>query len=238
MDAPTRPSALAARLAGAAPGGALGVALALASLLIGARPARADRSFSVILKGGVSIATWYGDLPTDPLFANGSRVGVGAGVGFSFGLTRLIAVQPELLYVEKGTSLGDVTLTDAYGASTGTAHDVLAVDYIELPVLARIALPHARQAAPYLIVGPALGMRGAQRQKVSGDVHLSQAIRFVKDTDVGVAFGIGTEVGSGPRRFEAEARYTLGLTQATEPSYSTNARNGALLLLLGVAIHP
>jgi hypothetical protein len=213
----------------------------LALLLAAALPApaaRAARDVSVGLKAGISAANWHGEIPIDDLIQRHTRYAFSGGIAVHLGLDRTFAFQPELLYVQKGTSLGDIELTDPFGTPTGTAHVVLAANYLELPLLLRVALPGVGHTAPYLIAGPTLGMRGAQRQIVTGDIKASQAIHFVKETDVGAAFGVGAEVGSGKGRFNIESRYTLGLTDATQPEFSDNARNGALLVMVGVALHP
>jgi hypothetical protein len=206
-------------------------------LLLAAAPAHAVAPMAVGIKGGLSAATWHGDLPEGP-FAHDTRFGFGAGLSFGFGFNRLITLQPELLYVQKGMSLGEVTVTDPYGTPTGSAHVILAVSYLEMPILARVALPHMANAMPYVVLGPTIGMRGAQREVLTGDLKLSQAIHFVKETDFGAAFGIGAEMGQGSARFNVETRYTLGLTNTTESYYSDNVRNGALLVMVGVALHP
>jgi hypothetical protein len=53
-----------------------------------------------------------------------------------------------------------------------------------------------------------------------------------------VALGVGAEIGHGRVRASVESRYTLGLTPATDSSYSNNARNSAVLIMAGLAIHP
>src|SRR5262249_23203038 len=93
------------------------------------------------LKGGLSAATLRGHLPTDPYVPHSTRFGFGGGVSAAFGVSGRLAFQPELNYVQKGTSLGDISETDANGNVTGKAHVALAFDYLELPLLARISFP-------------------------------------------------------------------------------------------------
>lgn len=206
-------------------------------LLFAGGPAAAVPTPSIGLKGGLCASTFRGDLPS-ALEPHSTKYGFGGGLSFSFDVGHGIGVQPELLFVMKGTSLGDLTLTDSNGTPVGTASVALAIDYIELPVLAHVTLPHRARTVPYLLLGPTLGLRGAQRQKVHGDVHLSLPLHVAKETDVGAAFGLGAEIGAGRARFTVEGRYTLGLSAATEPYFSDSARNGALMILTGVAIHP
>ena len=48
--------------------------------------------------------------------------------------------------------------------------------------------------------------------------------------------GTDFEMGRGPVCGTFEARYTLGLTPATEDLYSGDARNGDLLVMVGLAL--
>ena len=213
------------------------VAVATALALLTAWPALAA-TLSIGLKGGLTASNFSGDLPTDPFEPHTTKLGFGGGLAFGFDVGHGIAIQPELLFVMKGTSLGKVDITDNSGSTVGHARIALALDYIEVPLLARFSLPGNGRTSPYMVLGPTLGLRGAQRQKMHGDVNLSLPLNIAKETDVGAALGMGAEVGTGRGRFNIEGRYTLGLSAATESYFSDTARNGAMMILVGVAIHP
>ena len=66
------------RLSAAIPSAALAAVLAL-----GPGDASAARLTTIGLKGGLSVATFHGSLPTDPFVRNGSRLGAAGGVSFS-----------------------------------------------------------------------------------------------------------------------------------------------------------
>jgi hypothetical protein len=213
----------------------LGIALLVLAVCVPVMSAAAP--IAVGIKGGLSAATLHGDLPSDPFVEHGTRLGVGGGLSVTIGMGGRFALQPEMLYVMKGTSLGDVDLTDDSGNSLGTARVTEAIDYLELPVLARAALPATALLRPFLVAGPTLGVRLSQRLRTKGIENDSlQELDFVKRVDLGAALGAGVELG-GRGRCVLEARYTLGLTQAAETTYSDDARNGALLVMAGIAIH-
>lgn len=188
------------------------------------------------LKCGASLATLHGALPTDGLIENGWKGGFAAGAWVFHDLGRSFAIQLETNYVSKGTTLGSIEVTDPFGTPIGTFRVSEVASYLEIPVLLRISIPTGGVAAPFFLAGPAAGFRLAQKVRVSGLVGFSADIDTFKAADLGAALGAGLELGRGPVRGTLETRYTLGLTGATEDFYSTDARNGALLFALGVAI--
>ena len=214
----------------------LGIAVFALALCIPGTTAAAP--IAVAIKAGLSAATLHGNLPTDPFVKHGTRLGLGGGLSVTIGMRGRFALQPEMLYVMKGTSLGEADLTNSSGTVIGTAKVTEANDYLEFPLLARVSIAARGPVAPYLLAGTALGMRLSQKLKGVGGNGTSTDLDFVKKSDVGVALGGGCEVGRGRARLSFEVRYTRGLTHATEATYSDDARNGALLAMAGVAFHP
>lgn len=214
------------------------VSVVLAFVLLSAAiPGAAAEFTSVGFKGGLCAATLHGDLPTDPFVSNATRYGFGGGVSLTFAMGGAFSIQPEILYVMKGTSLGSVDITDPGGNVLGTADLTEAVDYIEIPILARFGPTASGSLSPYLLVGPSIGVRLSQQLELSGSTNVSGDIDLFRSADLGITLGPGVELGRGGARALLEARYTLGLTDAGEDTYSTSARNGALLVLAGISVH-
>ena len=206
----------------------------LAALLV---PAAASAAVGVIgIRAGLSVATLHGALPTDVVLQNGWKLGFGGGILLSIPLAGGVSLQPELNYVTKGTSLGTVDLTDSTGTSFGTAEILTALAYLEVPVLARVSLPGGL-VSPYLVAGPVLGIRVSQQLRIKGSVSFATDLQDFRAVDLGVAAGGGLELGRGPVRAIVEGRYTRGLTPAAEDSFSSDARNGSILISMGVALH-
>jgi hypothetical protein len=204
-----------------------------AGLTLIAAPAEA---VTVHLKAGFSAATLHGELPVDPFVTRGMRKGVGGGLAVSIPVRHGFSIQPELLYVMKGTTMGEVEFTDAFGNPTGQVATVIQVnDYLEVPVLARIDLPMRGASPPWLLVGPAVGFRLSNDFVVTGEPGMTRDLASVRPVDVGLALGLGAALG----RVSLETRYTLGLTTAGRPTTaSQNGRNGALLAMVGFALRP
>lgn len=215
-------------------------ALVIALLASGAAEAGVT---GLSLKGGLSLATFHGDLPFSPLVPNDYRSAGGGGLAVTFG-TGAWLFQPEVLYVSKGTSLRRSELTDAGGSVVGTIETNLVVNYLEVPLLARLGFRSQGTVSPYLIGGPTVGFRTSQDYQVAGAIQSSNEIGFFHPMDLGVALGSGFELGRGAHRGLFEVRYTIGLITATRDLAVANqpmavlgsdARNGNLLVMAGLA---
>ena len=97
----------------------IALAAVAAALVSGSASAADITGFG--LKGGLSVSTLHGRLPTDALFQNETRLGAGGGVSLCIRLGEHVWLQPEVLYVAKGTSLGKIGLSDSSG-EIGRAH--------------------------------------------------------------------------------------------------------------------
>lgn len=119
-----------------------------------------------------------------------SKAGVLAGLVARVGLTRRLAVQPELLYEQKG-------LID-----THAPHLVHRLNYLDLPVLVRY---EAR--AFFLEAGPQVGWLLAAKQVNAG--YALDTKYLCQPVDVGYAVGGGHQFGGG---FGIGLRYNGGFT--------------------------
>lgn len=162
--------------------------LALAALLA-APAALAQTTFG--LRAGLNVATIIPDSDTD-LVDRGAKLGFVGGVFAEVPLTSAFAVQPEVLYTQKGVSRDESGEPD------------IGVDYLEVPVLAKVALPVSPLLDLDVYAGPALAIKLGNDDEVS-------TVRY-NSTNLGVAVGVG--VASGP--FGVDARYTFSVADATE----------------------
>lgn len=125
-----------------------------------------------------------------------------------------LAVQPELLYTQKG-SQGNV----------GNLNTKFSMNYIEVPVLLRYMFSTSGDSKLFLVFGPALALN------VKGEVVLSSGGKFLsidmanqKSVDFGLVMGGGVSIESGHTRILLEARYTVGLSNAFSdvPPFDSN----------------
>lgn len=155
-----------------------------------------------------------------------SRISWLLGGFVNFDLSPNFALQPELLYSRKGAKLD-------FDGDQAT----LAVDYIEIPVLAQIRFP-SQGVTPYFLVGPALSFKsGCEAQVESGgtevSVDCSEIDVNLKDTDFSLIGGVGIEV----RNFTASLRYDYGLSRVIDDAGDIDVFNRTITLAVGYAFH-
>lgn len=147
-----------------------------------------------------------------------SHLGPTGGVFMTLPLPGPIAVQPEVLYVAKGTSLDLGGIASAY-----------VVDYLEVPLLARYELPRGL----YVAAGPSVAYRLRARHRIEFDgsteaVDLADAVKTV---DLGIVGALGLQVG----RWVADARYTHGLADIdADTTDDVRMKNRAFAVTAGI----
>jgi hypothetical protein len=190
-------------------------------LLIGPAAARSEvTGFGV--KAGVAMSNIFGRDVYDQKF----RTGFSYGIFMTYGFGRAFAVQPELLFVMKGSKYINGRGSDAY-------RETMSLEYVELPILAKLYLPISRAFKAHVFAGPvpAMNIRARVNAKFAGESQ-EETLDNVMGVDVGLAAGAGIEVPWGKGRITFDARYTAGLTTLSKEA-DDDIRNGALSFLLG-----
>lgn len=187
--------------------------LALLFTLAGAVPAAAQITYGA--KVGVNVANVSFDADED--VPTSGRTGLLAGVFVTIPLGWL-TVQPEAIYTVKGASLDLDGFTSDY-----------IVDYVEVPVLARVRLPRNT----YVVAGPAMAfrLRARSRTAFGGSTEEFDLDKDIESFDLGVVGGVGLDVG----RWVVDARYTHGLRDIdADTSDDVRARHRVVSLSAGI----
>lgn len=167
---------------------------------------------SIGLRGGYSIST----LKNYPLELGNLEVEEGLTYGnfnailFEIGITPLLAIQPEINYLEKGGVIRSKGNNDFKFS--------LKVNYLEAPVLAKFRLGSGPLKG-YVITGPSVGYAIDGKSKViTGEVSEAERIRFDnsfgadgrKDNrfDISGVVGGGVQYKLGPGSIVLDARAT------------------------------
>lgn len=198
------------------------------AMVVGAHPAAAGISRFGI-DAGLSAARHFGDAG-----ATDHRMGFGGGIAATIPVTASCSLQPELLYVMKGGVVPRIELVDGSGTTIGSMSLTYAVDYIEIPVLARISVPTTGRVAPFFLAGPAVAFKITEALRGSPE-EIPDRRDDLASTDIGLAFGAGVELGRERRRWQIEARYTAGVSNALADPVGYRVRNGAFLVTAGLA---
>ena len=172
---------------------------------------------------------------------DGPRTGFTVGGALHVPLRGRLSFQPELHYTQRGGS----------GTPPGTVAITTALDYLELPLLARLDLG-ARTAAlrPFVLGGATIGYRircevvtpaplGSGAVDTGCDnatLPLTSTFPLTGETralDHGLVLGGGAEFTLGGQRMTLGARYTLGTADVAARGDRV-VRTRAVQLLLGV----
>ena len=164
-----------------------------------------------------------------------SNTGICAAGFITINITEMFAIQPEVLYIKKGTKY-----EEGINGETGTLWFNLT--YLEIPVLAKIMVPTQGSVKPFLFAGPAVALKLSTKLKaeVGGDsieVESEELNEMLKGTDFGLVIGGGLDIGlgaPGTGSISVDIRYSLGLTNIFDvEGEEIKVRNGAFSLMVG-----
>jgi hypothetical protein len=180
-------------------------AIALFALAAASADAASDRALGKGLKLGLNSASMKG-ADADPGLT--SRTGFAAGAFVTLGLTDRFAVQPEIIYTQKGAEYDSGPRPYEYQLS-----------YVEVPLLCKLTLA-GRGAAfrPNLYVGPFVGFKVSAKTETYLDSEQEESVGenfpCARRIDAGYAVGVGADLILGPGRALLDLRYGRSLVSA------------------------
>lgn len=151
-----------------------------------------------------------------------SRSGISFGGFLTYSINEIFAVQPEVLFTQKGAKANDEDWELSFNLS-----------YLEIPVLAKIMIPAKGNIKPSLLAGPVVAL------KLSGNTRVEwygeEEEEDIEDgTDFGLILGGSIDFGVGQGKLMIDIRYTLGLSQIGEiDGEDLDMKNGVLSIMLG-----
>ncbi len=135
------------------------------------------------------------------------RRGMAIGGFVQIDFTGPFALQPEAAYVQKGFDIP--TIPNDPNVEAGS----LALDYVEIPVLAKLQIPVAGPITPTVFAGPAVSVNvNAEFDEPRPGTDPRDISDFVNGTEVGAHMGAGLDIEAGGMLLMLDARYTRGLT--------------------------
>ncbi|MBN2070032.1 MAG: PorT family protein [Candidatus Krumholzibacteriota bacterium] len=189
------------------------IAVALIALLSGTALAE-GMTFGV--KAGVNLANLTGDDIDDVKM----KLCFGGGVFMNYMMTESISLQPELLFMMKGTK---ADIDDDAG---------IKLSYIDIPILAKFAVPMEGAFAPCFFAGPYIGFNMSAKEYYEDD---EEDLDDVKAMDFGLVFGGGFEYAMGEGAMTFDVRYALGLTTLDDSDAEMDVKNTGIMFLVGYA---
>ena len=201
------------------------------SLLAGSvlAPPQVSAQIKLGVKGGLNIADIGGsDVDSLSLGPIETKTGFIAGAFVEFMISDIFAIQPEVLYSQKGIKI------DSSGADLK-----LKVDYIEIPVLLKINIPiEGSKVHPNVYAGPAVAFESSCKfagssGSVSAEVDCDdpQLGIMTTSTDFGLTFGGGLSFEVGGAEVGVDVRYTLGLTSIDDDDDPWDLKNKVISIM-------
>jgi len=177
------------------------------------------------IRGGFPFASLYGDGVADC----GWRRAMCVGVSTEYSILGLVAIQPELLYVQKGAQCDVDPFT---GTDVGETYTVK-LDYVELPVLAAMSVPLPSLVKPRVFAGPYV----AYNLKAEGSFETgsSSDLDFIKPFDYGAVVGVGTDLDFILAKVMLDGRYTFSLASIHEDG--GDVKNRTITVMLGLLLN-
>ncbi len=181
--------------------------MAMTLLLVGLLVSPGFSAIKFGVKGGFSLA----NLSFDPEISGvdlKSKAGFVGGVSMNIGLSRMFSLQPEVLYVQKGSKFSEGINGDSFELKIN-------VDYLEIPLLLNLSFQKEGSSfVPSIFAGPYIGLNTSAKIKETydGETYTEDIKDYIKDTDFGLTFGVGLGKQLGAGKIFLDIRYDLGLT--------------------------
>jgi Outer membrane protein beta-barrel domain len=194
------------------------------------------------IKGGINIGRFGGTdnslnpADLDPSLAGlpkvdpTARVGLTGGISYKIGLIAGLSIQPEGVYVQKG-SIYEIPLSATVGG--GSAKLTFKLDYIDVPILVKFNLP-IPMVSPYIEGGVSYGFLLSAKLKAEGPGGSSES--DIKDSTPKKDFSIIVGVGVELLILDVNARYVLGQTKLAKDANGNdmNIYNRGIVITAGL----
>lgn len=164
-----------------------------------------------------------------------NRTGTIFGASLQFPIGKAVALQPELLFLNKGSEFTSATSVSGGGN--------LRLDYFEVPLLLRFDFSRG-VVGPHTYVGPSVGFNvgckisyRASNNSTGTSTDCNKDNFKPKSLDYGLTVGGGVDFNLGGIGATAGARYGIGLADIRKDNndqFKERVHNGVLSLYVGV----
>jgi hypothetical protein len=178
------------------------------------------------IKGGVSLASYKW---SDDTSASNSLTSPVFGIFAAFNFSKTFAIQPEAYWLTLGGKEIDDSDVDIYEYR-------MLLNYIHVPILAKVRLMPNGKLTPILFAGPAVGFLMSAKQKFyindvfEDDEDIKQ---YLKSTNFSAVFGAGLEVVMNKLMLALDVRYDMGLANINNMGTDT-LKIRTLMFMVGV----
>ena len=235
------------------------ILLALVCLATMAEAQNQKGSFSIKPMAGINISTFGSPIIEDMYHA---KVRFTAGVEVEYGVNDWLGLSLGLMYSQQGAKVdGDISLIQPlkngdYLYSKSQLDGYLHVDYLNIPVMARVYIPSLRGLS--ISAGVQVGLLVNDKMKTDVTsatitVHsldpytmqemgentsvVTQALVTLTDVCKSVDFGIPVGLSYEYKNVSLDARYYFGLTRMDKTEDPDTAKNRYFSITLGYRFH-
>jgi len=215
-----------------------------------------------LLTVGLVAGTWSAPLSAQIAFRGGfnltelvggsvaqseSRTGLNFGMGYDLLNIGLVSIGPELHYAQRGAEAFQLAMAGDVTLPAGPAE--IALDYVEVPLLARVRAPMLGPVAPYLMGGPVFGWKLDCKVALDAgqgsaapscdDILTRDGIEAkVRDYEQGLLLGAGLDLPVlwDLGQLSLEGRFLRGLSRLGEGDGAPDVKNRSFTLLLGYSL--
>src|SRR5262249_43956969 len=128
---------------------------------------------------------------------------------------------------------------DLMGNPVGYSAATLEVGAIEVPVLLRAAPGIGGGVHPSFVIGPSFSFETSERLRTTGAFGGTRDTDTLKNTDVGLATGVGLDFPSAKGFWRFDVRSNFGLTNIEEPAVGDGGiHNWNVVTMIGYGWKP
>ena len=199
---------------------AASIVLALAVIGL-ATPGTASAQVGVLV--GLNVANVDFDVSDTSVSVNGdSRTGFVAGLSFNMPIQQMFSVEVDALFAQKGTKF---TATESGFTDTAKVN----LNYVDVPVLAKINVTGSAPVGVHLLAGPSFNFKVSESFDPEDAADSDDSIEKM---ETALVFGGGVHMGG----FRVDLRYGIGLSNIIKDSASDGfltGKNKVFSILVG-----
>ena len=151
-----------------------------------------------------------------------SRTGFVAGLSFNMPIQQMFSVEVDALFAQKGTKF---TATESGFTDTAKVN----LNYVDIPVLAKINVTGSAPVGVHLLAGPSFNFKVSESFDPEDAADADDSIEKM---ETALVFGGGVHMGA----FRVDLRYGIGLTNIIKDSASDGfltGKNKVFSILVG-----
>ena len=173
------------------------------------------------IKGGVNLGTIGGDDKPSDLK---NRMGIAGGISYRIGLIAGLSIQPEVMYIQKGSV---IEVNSLQGMYTFNYKHTGKLDYIDIPVLLKFNLP-VPVFSPYIEGGMSYGILLSAKEKseqssnapgITSESQETDIKDYITKNDLSWIVGVGFDLSI----LDINARYVVGMKRLYKDDPATTS---------------